>query len=117
MEPEITALEASAEAVHKTKNAAQAIEIAREAQLAKAVEDTAQRTKEALLEGLKEVFGGGDSKNPQEMKVLVQRIPVLCTQIMQIHDDLSDMKDNQKWAVRIIVGLFIAALAKLVFLP
>lgn len=109
--------EASAEAVHKAKSAQQAVEVARELQLAKAVEETAERTKKALLEGLKEVFGDSDSSNPEHMKILVRRIPILCTNVLQMHDDIKAMKDNQTWAVRIIIGLFIAAVAKLVFIP
>lgn len=113
-----TAEAASAEAVHKTKNAQQAVEFARETQLREIAAETVKQTKDALLEGLKEVFGDfGDPKDPQQMKVLVQRIPILCTTIIQMHQDISEMKDNQKWAVRIIVGLFIAAVAKVVFIP
>lgn len=113
----ITAEQASAEAVHKAKNAQAAVEIAREAQLNDLVEKTAIRAKESLLEGLKEVFGDLEPKNPQQMSVLVQRIPILCTNILQMHSDIAELKDSQKWAVRIVIGLFIAAVAKMVFIP
>lgn len=110
--------EASALAVHKAKSAQQAVEFAREMQLREIAAETVKQTKDALLEGLKEVFGDyGDTKDPQQMKVLVQRIPILCTTIIQMHQDIADMKDNQKWAVRIVVGLFVAAVAKVVFIP
>lgn len=108
--------EASAEAVHKAKGAAQAVETAREMQLAELAEKTAQATKKSLIEGLKEVFGDSDTQDPQQMKVLVRRIPILCVSVMQMHEDIKAMKDNQTWAVRIIIGLFIAALAKIVFI-
>ncbi len=111
-EIKIIAEEASAEAAHKAKGAQQAIEIAREAQLAQAV----ARTKDALLEGLKEVFGSGDSGNPREMRVLVHRIPILCTRIDAMDKNIQEMRDNQKWAVRIIVALFLAAVGKVVFM-
>jgi hypothetical protein len=62
--------DATAEAVHKAKNAQAAIELARQAQLASAVEAAAQKTKDALLEGLKEVFGDSDSEDPTRMKCL-----------------------------------------------
>lgn len=114
---EKTSEEASAEAVHTAKNAQQAIEFAREAQLRQAVEETARRTKESLLEGLKEVFGEGDNKDPEQMKILVRRIPVLCTNVNQMHDDISDIKDNIKWAVRIVLGAVILAVLKVIFIP
>lgn len=109
--------QASAEAVHKAKNAAQAVEMVREAQMAKLVEDTAIRTKEALLEGLKEVFGEGDNKDPEQMKVLVRRIPILCTNVLQMHDDIADVKGDIKWGVRIVIGAAILGVLKLIFIP
>lgn len=113
MEPVQEITDAAHEAVHAARDAAQAIEMARQNQ----IEEAVTRTKDALLQGLKEVFGDSDSKDPQAMKVLVRRIPILCTSIEQMHQDISDLKDTQKWATRIVVGLFIAAVAKMVFLP
>jgi HPt (histidine-containing phosphotransfer) domain-containing protein len=106
---------ASAEAVHAVKNAAQAVEITRQAQLAEVVEQTAQRTKESLLEGLKEVFGNSDSDNPQQMTILVRRIPILCTNIEAMHQDISDIKGNIKWAVRLVIGTVILGVLGLLF--
>jgi cell division protein FtsX len=118
---DITPEEATRDAVHKTKNAQAAIELAREVQIEKAVKETALQTKEALLEGLREVFGESDSDNPQQMKVLVKRIPILCTNVTEMHsalketrEDVSDMKDHIKWAVRIIVGAFLLAVLNLI---
>lgn len=111
---EITSAEASAEAVHKAKNAAQAIEVARELQLAKAVEVTAQRTKQDMLEALKEVFGESDAKDPERMHVLVRRIPILCSSVLEMHSDIAEIKDNQKWATRAAVGALITILVGVV---
>lgn len=113
---DITAQEASAEAIHKTKNAAQAIETARELQLARAVEETAQKTKASLLEGLKEVFGESDSKDPDQMRILVRRIPILCTNIEQMHQDISSIQSNITWALRLIIGAILLAVLKLILL-
>lgn len=109
------AQEASAEAVHKQKNAAQAIESAREAQLADAVEKTAVATKNALLEGLKEVFGASDNQDPNQMRILVRRIPILCTNIETMHADIASIKSNITWAVRAVVGAVIIGLLALLF--
>lgn len=108
---------ASAEAAHKAKTAAQAVEHAREVQLAQVVEETAQRTKEALLEGLKEVFGEGDGQDTDQMKVLVRRIPILCTNIEVMHTDIAAIKSNLNWVVRLVLGSVIAAILKIVLFP
>lgn len=86
------ATEASDVAAHKAKSAQMAVEVAREVQNAQMVEETVKRTSEALLQRLKEVFGESDSENPQQMKVLVRRIPILCTNVEQIHTDIKDIK-------------------------
>lgn len=48
--------------------------------------------KKQVIEGLKEVFG--ESDNPQQMKVLVRRIPIICTNIETMHDNIKEIKDN-----------------------
>lgn len=93
-QPQIDAEAASAEAVHKARGAAQALEVARQAQLYDAVERTAARTKEQLLEALGEVFGNDNAKDPAQMKVLVQRVPLLCQSVAQTHSDISEIKDS-----------------------
>lgn len=95
--------EASAEAVHKAKGAAQAVEAARQAQLAELVQQTAQSTRDALMAGLKEVFGDSDAKDPDQMKILIRRVPILCTQITQMHEDLANMRTDSMWSKRIFV--------------
>lgn len=113
--------EASHQAVQKARDAAQALEIARETQIHKAAELAAEkasrRTTDDLIFSLKEVFGDSDSSSSGEMKILVRRIPILCVNIEQMHNDIRALKDSQTWAVRIVVGLFIAAVAKMIFLP
>lgn len=101
----------AAEAVHKAKSAAQAVEFAREAQ----GRDQAEMNRQALLAALKEVFGDGDqNKDPKEMRVLVQRIPILCTSIISMHDDISELKDGQKWAIRLILGGIVTIISAVV---
>lgn len=117
-------LEASELAAHKAKSAQMAVEIAREVQNEELVMKTAQKTKEALLEGLKEVFGGDENKETGEMRVLVKRIPILCTNIENMHEQLKEMKeaiketgDNIKWGVRVVLGAVLLAVLKVIFIP
>ena len=111
----ITTEEASAEAVHKTKNAQAAIELARELQINEAVERTAKSTKDALLAGLKEVFG--ESDDPKEMRVLVRRIPILCTSIEAMHKSIEKIEKNLSRAVWIILTAVLLAFMKLILIP
>lgn len=119
-----TAQDASAEAVHKAKNAAQAVEFARQAQMQEAV----SLTKDALLEGLKEIFG--DSTTPgEEMTLIHSKIPVLCVQVKTMQNDIASVKgdvglvqkdvaalnDNLKWGVRLILGAVVAGVIALLF--
>ena len=104
MEP-TNAEEASAEAVHKAKNAAQAIELARQAQQAELVEQTAQKTKEALMEGLKEVF---KDESGEDSNVIVRwkRIPFLCKSVEEMHQSLEKQAINTTWLIRGMLGLY-----------
>lgn len=115
---QITPEVAKADAVDKAKDAQQAIEIARKAELAQTVADTAVATKAAILEGLREVFGDrNDPEDPDNMKVLVRRIPLICNDIAQIHSNISKINDNISWGVKIIIGAVILGVLKLTLFP
>lgn len=107
--------DASEAAAHKAKSAQAAIELARELQNQELIEKTAQKSKEALVEALKEVFTNDGQKSPQEMRVLIQRVPIICTSIIQMHEDIKALKDSQMWAVRIIIGGVLAGVIAMVF--
>ena len=81
---------------------------------AKLVSDTAELTDKrveiALTAALKNVFGGSDSsRDPEQMVILVRRIPILCTNVENMHVMIGEMKDNITWATRIVVGAVILA--------
>lgn len=107
----------SAEAINAASVHAEAVERARVAQIQETVQETARVTKEALLESLKEVFGDGDNKDPEQMKILVRRIPILCTNVEAMHERLDSIDENIRWAVRIILGGVLLAILKLVLIP
>lgn len=50
----------------------------------------------ALTDALEKVFGDGDSKDPDQMRILVRRIPILCTNIEQMHETLGKLDDYIK---------------------
>jgi hypothetical protein len=104
----------SADAVHKAKNAAQAVEMARDAQVQEALAKFSEQNNKQLLSILKEVFGESDAENPTQMKILVRRIPILCTNIENMHRLIEEMRANQTWVVRLIIGGVIAAVMALV---
>ena len=124
MDEHSQAKSASEEAIHKAKNAQQAVEAAREAQNLELVEEAARRTKEALLEGLKEVFSNDNDTWPGKMTVILQRVPILCSTVLVMHEQIENMdkkleatNENIKWAVRIIIGAVILGLMKILFMP
>lgn len=120
-----TSNEASADAVYAAKNAKQADELSREVHLAEAITKAAAETKTSLLEALKEVFGDGDEKrDPEQMRILIRRIPLICNDVKAINVGMDDIKgdiasinDNLKWAVRLIIGAVILGLLKLILIP
>jgi len=121
-EEHLSSHEASAEAVHAAKNAAMAVELSREAQLAEAVMTAALQTEASVLKAIREVFGDGDEQNPNQMKILVRRIPLICQDIKQIHTDMGDMRadvakinDNISKGVWIILGAVILGLMGMLF--
>ena len=70
----------------------------------------------ALTEALKKVFVTSDtSKDPEEMKVLIRRIPILCTQIEAIHDNIKAIQDNVTWVSRLLIGGTISAILVILF--
>jgi Fe-S cluster assembly ATPase SufC len=120
----LNAEDASKEAVHTAKNAAQAVEVARQTQMIEVAKAAAAETKIMLMESLREVFGEGDQKNPEQMQILVQRIPLICQDVNQIHVDIREVKDsvekinnNTVWGVRLILGTVILAILKVILLP
>lgn len=87
---------------------------------AKLVSDTAEltdkRVEVALTAALKKVFGESDkSKDPEQMVVLVRRIPILCTNVENMHSMIGEIKDNIQWGTRIVIGAVILAVLTLVF--
>ena len=94
--------EASAEAIHKAKNAQQAVEFAREAQLAS-----------AIAQAVKEIFSLDDGQGRKRF-VDISRVPLICQAILGIDERLKTMEGNLTWGVRIVIGAFIVALTALV---
>lgn len=88
--PKVT--EASREAVHAARDAAQAIETARAVQATVLHESTTA----SLTEALREVFG---EYTEQQRFIDLKRVPLICKQIEYIHENIAEIKtmmDNVK---------------------
>ena len=51
-----------------------------------------KQTKKIVIEALREVFN--ESDNPPQMRVLIRRIPILCTNIEAMHKKLNNIDSN-----------------------
>lgn len=65
---------------------------------------------EKLAKALKEALTYDGTDRP----ALVARIPVICNDIRSIKESVQELKDNQKWVTRLIIGAVILALIGLV---
>lgn len=101
--------EQSKEAIHAAKNAAQAVEIARKEQLESAIRYNDERTVKLFQEALREVFGPTSPHDTEEMHVLLPKIPLLCLTVEKQGDTMKEIKEDIKWATRIILGAVIMA--------
>lgn len=113
------AVNASIEAVSKAKDAAEAIEVSRAKQLEEMFDKMEDSNVKTLSDVLKNVFGEFENSG---RFIDIKRIPLICAQITKIHDDnerqkadISNINDNLKWAVRIVLGAVIMGLLTLLF--
>ncbi len=94
---EQTAEKLSAEAVHKTKNAQQAIEVARHVQMQEVVQQLDARISDAVERGFK---AGVDEKR----YIDVTRIPLICQSIVSIDAKLDRLVSKEEfWPVKTLV--------------
>lgn len=80
---------ASQAAVHAAKNAAQAVEVARAAQIQAHDEVTTQ----ALVKALEQVFG---EQEERQRFIDTKRIPLICKDITDIKQNIGDIKEMMK---------------------
>lgn len=103
--------DASKEAIVKAKEAAEAIEISRSTQMQDMLDRSDERITGLLSKVLKNVFGEYENSG---RFIDAAKIPLICQQINQLHDNVASIQDNIKWAARIIIGAVILALLALV---
>lgn len=47
-----------------------------------------------ITKAIEDIFGSSDSKNPEQMRILVRRIPVLCVQIEKMSEQMEAMHET-----------------------
>lgn len=109
MDEKKIALEASHEAVERAKLAAEALEVARMAQL----NFNDSKMRDVLADVLRDVFG---EKENSGRFIDTSRIPLICQDIKGIHGTLDDIKDSMKWITRLIIGAVVLALLGLILI-
>ncbi|MES2006908.1 MAG: hypothetical protein V4436_02235 [Patescibacteria group bacterium] len=105
------------EAVHAARDAQQAIEVARQVQLSEAVAKTAQETRTAVIDGLKEIFGEPDEANPEHMKIIYSKIPILCIRVDAIDKNIESINATISRLGWIVITAVILGILKLVLIP
>lgn len=98
----------SKEAIHAAKNAAQAVELAREEQLVSAMRFNDERTVKLFVDAIHSVFGPVNADQDQ-MRILIPKIPLLCLTVQNQGKMMTEIKDDLKWATRLILGAVILA--------
>lgn len=107
--PEVT----SAEAVQKTKEAAQAVERAREVQMNTANLESEKRILDSITDTIKDAFKT-DNGDGQKKFIDITRIPLICHDIATMRGDIATINDNLKWGPRVVIGAVILALIGMV---
>lgn len=124
---------ASEEAIQAAAAHAEAVEVARKAQLESAAAFNIEATKDVFVAAMREVLSTGHEGTKT---LLLQKIPLLCTDMLTMKNDLSAMKqtqaaalinqttarediatikDNLSWGVRLVLGgMFTAVIGLLI---
>lgn len=100
----------SAEAINAQAVAAEAIEKARESQLAAAVKVNREETLEIFTHAMRAVLTQGDEGTKS---LLIQKIPLLCTDMLVIKADIKLIKTFGGYILLGIGGLFITIVGAL----
>lgn len=105
-----TAAEAALAIEEAAKIAAEAVETARK--VAKEIlERTNEERKIEMLTTLDEYFNRGIDK---KKFIDVNRIPLICQDISNIHADIKEIKGTMNWITRLIIGAVVLALLGMV---
>jgi len=82
------------------------------AALAKSTLSSEERITKSLADALREVF---DANIDSGRFVDVKRIPLICASIVSQANDIKSIKEDLKWAVRIVIGAVLLGLLALLF--
>ncbi|MBR1146674.1 hypothetical protein [Bradyrhizobium sp. AUGA SZCCT0431] len=73
------------------------------------MDEQAKNITDAVVKEVKAIFAHDGDSN-----ILVKRIPLICNDILSMKADISQINDNIKWGVRIIIGAVLVAVLALV---
>lgn len=100
----------SEDAVKAAAAHAQAVEDARRAQLESAIFSSREETKQIFAQAMREVLSTGDEGTKT---LLLQKIPLLCTDILTMKADMSLLKELAKYILLGIGTLFLTLVGSL----
>lgn len=100
----------SADAVQAAAAHAEAVEHARKAQLESAIFSNREETKQIFAQAMREVLTTGDEGTKT---LLLQKIPLLCTDILTMKADMALLKELAKYILLGIGTLFLTLVGSL----
>lgn len=109
-EAQVLADSHSAEAINAAKNAAEAVEKARQSQFEAAVLSQREETKQVFIHAMREVLSTGEEGTKV---LLLQKIPLLCTDMLVMKGDIQVIKQVGKYILLGIGSLFLTLLGAL----
>lgn len=100
----------SAEAVQKTKEAAEAAARANKEQIEAANIESEKRMLSAFSGAIKDAFKDETNPNGEQRFIDTARIPLICKDIANIKEDVNDIRADIKKGVWIIIGAVLLGL-------
>ncbi len=118
MNDRVNAAEKSAEAVQLATVHAEAIEAARAVQIetivTKALAESSALSDDRVTKSISTALRNVFNENVDTSRFIdVSRIPLICQNIDGLHSSVSNIEDNLKWGVRIVIGAVILGLLTL----
>lgn len=84
--------------------------------LLRATTKSDEKMSKTIADALREVFSEPDSENPEHMKIIYSRIPILCIRVDTMDKNIQEIRNGIKWVVGLVLGGVILGILKVVII-